>query len=281
MTTHVVFENLGIDLLLNRRAFTFNALGGGIYWYAIIILTGFALAYLYVSREEKKLSGSTDTMIDIILFAVPISIIFARLYYCIFSWNSYKDNLSDIFKIWNGGLAIYGGVIGAFLTILIYCRIKKLPALHYFDLCATGLLIGQSVGRWGNFVNGEAYGGLVDESYILAMTVNGKGPFHPTFLYESFFNFLGFIVLILLAKKITWHGFRLYFYMAWYGIVRFFVEGMRSDSLYLMPGIRVSQIVSLFLFIGGLSLILYKYFHSFIDRRSLKNQEKRSLDNNM
>lgn len=256
MMTHVEFKNLGIDLLLNRRAVEFDALGGGIYYYALIICTGFLLAWLYISREEKKYTKSED-LLNMVLIALPVAIVSARLYYVLFSFNDYKDDLSDIFKIWNGGLAIYGGVIGAVLAVIIYCRVKKLSILHYLDLLAMGLLIGQSVGRWGNFVNGEAHGALVSESFLLGMTVNGEGPYHPTFLYESVLNALGFLIILLLAKKFKFEGFRAACYLIWYGLVRFMIEGLRTDSLYL-PGteIRVSQALSGVMFVSGIIIMV-------------------------
>lgn len=257
MKTHVEFPNLGIDLTLNRRMIEFDALGGGIYYYAVIICLGFFLAWLYINAKEKKAGKSTEPILDMILYALPAAIICARLYYVIFSFDSYKDNLSDIFKVWEGGLAIYGGVIGAMTVIIIYCKAKKLSALHYLDLVSMGLFIGQSVGRWGNFVNGEAHGSLCGDNFILGMCINGEGPFHPTFLYESVLNLTGFLVIHFLSKKVRFEGFCFYFYLTWYGIIRFFIEGLRTDSLYI-PGteIRMSQALSLILFIAGVLMLI-------------------------
>ncbi|MBR6719868.1 MAG: prolipoprotein diacylglyceryl transferase [Clostridia bacterium] len=257
MKTHIEFPNLGIDLNLNRRLVEFDALGGGIYYYAVIICLGFFLAWLYINNKEKRTGKSTEPILDMVLYALPAAIICARLYYVIFSFDSYKDDLSDIFKIWEGGLAIYGGIIGAMAVIIIYCRTKKLSVLHYLDLVSIGLFIGQAVGRWGNFVNGEAHGSVCSDSFLLGMCINGRGPFHPTFLYESVLNIAGFTVLHFLSKKIKYEGFCLYFYLTWYGLVRFFIEGLRTDSLYI-PGteIRTSQALSLVLFIVGITLLI-------------------------
>lgn len=257
MKTHVEFKNLGIDLLLNRRAVEFDALGGGIYYYALIICAGFILAWLYINREEKKYSKSDD-LLNMVLFGLPAAVVSARLYYVIFSFADYKDSPLDIFKVWNGGLAIYGGVIGAALTVFIYCRVKKLSVIHYLDLLAMGLLIGQSVGRWGNFVNGEAHGALVSDGFLLGMTVNGEGPFHPTFLYESVLNAAGFLIIRFLSKKMKTEGFCSSAYLIWYGAVRFCIEGLRTDSLYL-PGteIRVSQALSAAMFLAGAVIMAY------------------------
>lgn len=257
MKTHVEFKNLGIDLLMNRRLIEFDAFGGGIYYYAVIICVGFLLAYLYINHEEKKFTKSDD-LTNILIIGIPVGVISARIYYVIFSFADYKDSLSDIFKIWEGGLAIYGGVIGAVLTVLIYCRIKKLSALHYLDLAAMGFLIGQCVGRWGNFVNGEAHGSVCGESFILGMYVNGEGPYHPTFLYESVLNFLGFLLILFLSGKISYEGFRANCYLIWYGLVRFLIEGLRTDSLYI-PGtpIRVSQALSALMFLSGIIIMAF------------------------
>lgn len=269
MKTHVEFKNLGIELYMNRRAIEFNALGGGIYYYALIICLGFLLAWLYVNHEEKKTVRSED-LSNMLLWGIPVSVISARAYYVIFSFSDYKDNIRDIFKIWNGGLAVYGGVIGAVLTVIIYCRVKKLSILHYLDLAAMGFLIGQSVGRWGNFVNGEAHGALCGADYPLGMHINGSGPFHPTFLYESVLNAVGFLLIYLLARKIKYNGFRANAYLIWYGAVRFFVEGLRTDSLYL-PGtlIRVSQALSLLMLLCGIALMAATYIKKYRKNNNL------------
>lgn len=256
MKTHVEFKNLGIDLVMNRRMVEFDALGGGIYYYALIICAGFLLAWLYVSREEKR-RFSGDDLTNMILIGLPAGVISARLYYVIFSFESYKDNLWEIFEIWNGGLAVYGGVIGAALTVIIYTRVKKLPVLHYLDLAAMGFLIGQSIGRWGNFVNGEAHGVLCPDGFLLGMHINGAGPFHPTFFYESALNALGFLVILLISRRVNYDGLRANLYIIWYGVVRFFVENLRTDSLYI-PGteIRVSATLSLALAAAGAVILI-------------------------
>ncbi len=271
MKTHVSFPNLGLDFTMNRRLIEFDALGGGIYYYAVIICLGFFLGWAYINHKEKKAGNKTENILDLIIYCLPVSIICARAYYVLFSLDSYKDNWTDIFKIWNGGIAIYGGVIGVMSVILIYCKVKKLSALHYLDLAAAGLMIGQSIGRWGNFVNGEAYGSLCADGYLLGMLVNGEGPFHPTFLYESLLNATGFLLMHFLSKKFTFNGFSVSFYLIWYGAVRFFVEGLRSDSLYFFnTGIRTSQALSLILFVLGIALLIFLF----------KKRGKNSLDNN-
>lgn len=266
MKTHVVFPNLGIDLTMNRRLIEFDAFGGGIYYYAVIICFGFILAWLYINREDKRINGKNDRILDMVLLGLPVSIIFARAYYVLFSFKDYRDNLSDIFKIWNGGIAIYGGIIGAVLTVFLYTRKNKLSFIYYLDLLAPALMIGQAIGRWGNFVNGEAHGSICSDKNLLGMMINGLGPYHPTFFYESVGNAIGFLILHFLTRKERFSGFKLYFYMMWYGALRFFVENLRTDSLYI-PGteIRASALLSVFIFLSGLLLMMAK---------SLKNRQK-------
>lgn len=238
---HISFPKLNIEFDVNPIAISTPFLGG-IHWYGLIIALGILLAYLYCSHVAKKEGENADVISDIILWALPISVVFARTYYVVFSWESYRDNLSDIFKIWEGGIAIYGAIIGAVLTAFVYCRVKKLSVLKLFDICSLGLLIGQFVGRWGNFVNAEAFGGYC--SYFWGMSINGRAPVHPTFLYESLWNFIGFIILAKLHKKRPFYGYTFFTYLSWYGVGRFFIEGLRADSLYI-GGIRVSQLVAL------------------------------------
>ena len=199
------------------------------------------LAFLYCCRVAKREGESADSVSDILLYALPVSVICARTYYVAFTWENYKNNFADVFKIWEGGIAIYGAVIGAVLTAWIYCRVKKLSVLKMFDICCMGLMIGQFIGRWGNFVNAEAYGGYC--AYLWGMSINGKSPVHPTFLYESLWNLAGFLILSRLHKKRPFYGYTFFCYLSWYGAGRFFIEGLRSDSLYFC-GMRISQIVA-------------------------------------
>jgi len=244
---NISFPKLNISFDINPVAIDIPILGG-VRWYGIIIGIGIILAFLYCSHIAKKEGEKSDTITDIILYALPVSVIFARTYYVIFSWESYKDDFSSVFRIWEGGIAIYGAVIGAIITALIYCRVKKLNVLKIFDICSLGLLIGQIIGRWGNFVNAEAFGGYC--GYPWGMSINSDFPVHPTFLYESLWNFLGFIILSRLHKKRPFYGYTFFTYLSWYGVGRFFIEGLRTDSLYI-AGMRISQIVALLCVIGG------------------------------
>ena len=237
----IEFPGLGFSFTLNRAAFTIG--GVNIYWYGIIICVGFLLGAVYISRRAKDYGFTQDNVYDTILLAVPLGIICARLYFVAFRWGDYQDNLLKIFSIRSGGLAIYGGVIGAVLAIVIYGRVKHLNIADMGDLAARGLLIGQGIGRWGNFVNAEAHGGPTDLPW--RMVIDGGAGVHPTFFYESVWNLLGFVVLHQWAKKRRFSGEIFLGYLAWYGFGRMFIEGMRTDSLYIgQTGLRVSQLVA-------------------------------------
>lgn len=250
---NISFPRLKISFDINPIALDIP-LFGGVRWYGILIALGIVLALLYCTRVAKREGESADTLSDILLYALPVSVIFARTYYVVFSWESYRGNFMDVFKIWEGGIAIYGAVIGAVLTAWIYCRIKNLNVLKIFDICCMGLMIGQIVGRWGNFINGEAFGGYC--SYIWGMSINGAPAVHPTFLYESMWNLIGFVILSKLHKKRPFYGYTFFCYLSWYGAGRFFIEGLRSDSLYIGT-MRVSQIVALLCVITGICALSF------------------------
>ena len=268
MTNEVTFPGLGLEFTLDRVAVTVS--GYPIYWYAVIIVAGFLLAWLYCSRKAPKFGIKSDDVVDLLLFAVPLGLIGARLYYIIFNLDLYRTedgglDFVEMVRTRDGGLAIYGGVIAAVLVLFFVCRHKKIPFLAFADLGSMGLLIGQCVGRWGNFMNVEAYGsvttlpwrmcspkiaaelygqGLVDaEGY--QQVLDGVLGVHPTFFYESVWNLLGFILVALIVKH--WRKFdgQIFFtYLAWYGIGRGIIEGLRTDSLYFLnTPIRVSQML--------------------------------------
>ncbi len=241
------FPGIGIKpFLIDRVAFSIGDFD--IYWYAIIIAIGIVLAVAFCLWQARKFDLTPDNVLDILLFGLPISVICARAYYVIFKLDSY-DSFAEMVNIRDGGLAIYGGVIGAFVTGFVYCRIKKSNMLALFDLGSLGFLIGQAIGRWGNFVNAEAFGEKT--SLPWGMTINGYGPFHPTFFYESIWNVIGFILLLVFAKKfIKYHGEVFFLYLSWYGFGRFFIEGLRVDSLYIGT-LRVSQALAAILFFAG------------------------------
>ena len=219
-----------------------------IHYYGLIIALGLALAVIYGLRRRKVFGLTEDDILDGALLIVPFAIICARVYYCAFSWDSFKDNPISVLYIWNGGIAIYGGVIGAALGILVYCKVKKLSIGATLDLVALGFLIGQAIGRWGNFMNREAFGAPVSEGYFMAMGLFNRylgeyQYFHPTFLYESLWNAAGFAALHFLSKKRQYDGQIALGYVAWYGLGRTIIEGLRTDSLWWGP-FRVSQLLA-------------------------------------
>ena len=254
MENVITFPALGISVTVNRVAF--NVFGKDIYWYGVIIALGFVLAVLYCSLRIRRFGFNNDLLFDALVAALPSAIVGARLYYVIWEWGYYSKYPSEIIAVWHGGMAIYGGIIGALVAVAIYGRVKRASIPGMFDVAALGLLIGQCLGRWGNFINGEAHGTLTDS--VLGMTVNGYGPFHPTFLYESVWTALGFVVLHLVS--VYFYRFRGQIFLSslvWYGAGRAVIEGLRTDSLYIgQTDIRVSQVVAVVSCITGLVLLV-------------------------
>lgn len=261
MKQQLSFPKLGIDLEIPRIAFSIGPID--IYWYGIIIAVGFALALIYAMSRVKKFGLDGDRVIDVVLGAVVGGIVGARLYYVLFTWDEYKNDLLSIFDTRKGGMAIYGGIIGAFLVGALMCKLRKVKFLPLCDLAAGGFFIGQAIGRWGNFVNVEAFGGntslpwgmtsdtisrylLSHESELtkIGMTIDVNAPVHPTFLYESLWCVIGFFVLQAVLKHRRFDGEGLLFYVLWYGAGRFVIEGLRTDSL-MIGALRVSQMFAL------------------------------------
>lgn len=243
MTNYIGFPKLNLQFNINPIAFSIGDIS--VRYYGIIIAVGLVIAAIVCSVLAKKDDLDPDVITDIVLFGAPTGIICARLYYVIFNWAEYKGDLKSIFAIWNGGLAIYGGIIGAVLAAYIYLRIKKLNALKVLDICVIGLLIGQAIGRWGNFVNAEAYGSLTNLPWGMVVTSPmSQIMVHPTFLYESLWNIIGLIGILIYRKHKKFHGEIFLLYIAWYGIGRCWIEGLRADSLMFL-GVRVSQMLAL------------------------------------
>lgn len=237
---------------------SFSLFGHEFYWYGVIIAVGFLLAVGYALRRSKDFGLTQDNIIDMLIIAVPLAIVLARLYYVVFNFAEYRDDPITALYIWKGGLAIYGGVIGGVLGVIIFCRWRKIPVGAMLDVGSMGLLIGQGVGRWGNFANREAYGGMTDIFCRMGLTREGAATIyvHPTFLYESLWNFAGLVLLHFFSKKCRKYDGQVFaLYVAWYGLGRFFIEGLRTDSLYL-PGstIRVSQLLAI---VSMLAALLY------------------------
>lgn len=254
----VGFPNLGIDKIEICPYLT--VFGFNIYWYGIIIACGILAAIVYAFFNAEKFGIDNEKMIDVIIMGIIGGIIGARFYYVIFTWNIFKNNLLSILDLRTGGLAIYGGIIFAIFTGWIMCKWKKIRFLPMLDLAGIGFLLGQGIGRWGNFVNIEAYGGHTDLPWgMTASRINADiQPVHPTFLYESIWCLIGFLFFALFAKYRKFDGQVFIMYLIWYGFERFFVEGLRVDSLWLIPGlIRISQLLSLILFIAATIILIY------------------------
>lgn len=257
LASPITFPNLGITV--NPSPVAFTVFGKDIYWYGIIIACGFVLAALYMMKRAKCFGLTDDDVLDMLLWAVPIGVVCARAYYCIFYWELFRDNPISVLYIWEGGLAIYGGVIGGAITLLVVAKVKKIPAPVLLDVAALGVIIGQFCGRWGNFMNREAYGALTD-SFLKMGLVNAAGEvayYHPTFLYESVWNLVGFVALHFYVRRRKFDGEIFLLYMAWYGLGRAWIEGLRTDSLYLFStGIRVSQLLAAVFFAAALAVLL-------------------------
>lgn len=241
----------------------FDFLGFEVMWYGILIGFGIILAFILAYKNAKKKGLNFDVLIDVFLVSFPCAIIGARAYYVIFEWSNYKDNIMSVFNIRQGGLAIHGGLIGAFLAAFIYTRVKKIKFLAYADLVAPSIILAQAVGRWGNFMNSEAHGDVVSKEFISrfpkfiqdGMYINGQY-YNPTFLYESIWDILVCVILVVILYKVKkgYEGVVISSYMILYSIGRFFIEGLRTDSLMFI-GLRMAQLISLVGIILGIIFI--------------------------
>lgn len=259
-------------LAINPVAFSLGPID--IRWYGILITLGIILAYIVVQKELVRRGMHSDFLTDLLIWAVPISIISARIYYVIFSWEHYKENLGQIIQIWEGGIAIHGALIGALITTYVFTKRRGISFWKTVDIAAPGLLIGQIIGRWGNFINQEAHGGPVSEKFLETtiipdwiidqMTIEGV-TYYPTFLYESTWNIVGLIIIILLRKVNLKRGEMFLFYIVWYSVGRFFIEGMRTDSLYVIGELRAAQLVSVVAIVVGLVLFIIRHYVRKID----------------
>ena len=244
--TNYIIEFPGLGLTLNPPA-GFSIGSFEVRFYGIIIALGLVRAAVYALKRKDQFGFCEDDILDGILWIAPFAIVCARLYYCAFEWDMYKDNPISVLYIWEGGIAIYGAVIGAAIGVFIHCKfIKKISILSMLDLVSLGFMIGQMIGRWGNFFNREAHGGVTD-SFLRMGLINpilGTGNYyHPTFLYESLWNLVGFIAIHFLSKKRKYDGQVALYYVAWYGLGRAMIEGLRTDSLW-WGNFRVSQVLA-------------------------------------
>ncbi|AMA71771.1 MULTISPECIES: prolipoprotein diacylglyceryl transferase [Aneurinibacillus] len=244
-----------------------------VHWYGIILGTAALVGLLLALREAKQVGMDPETIMDVVMYAVPAAIIGARIYYVIFRWDEYyRSHPEEIIAVWHGGIAIHGALIASILTAYIYSRIKKISFWRLVDVVAPSLIIGQAIGRWGNFINQEAHGGpvsleflqnlhlpqfIINQMYIFDPVTNTYSYYHPTFLYESLWNLLGFILLITIRRLLPLKRGDLFLtYVIWYSIGRFFVEGMRTDSLMLTETLRMAQVISLLLIAFALIMMV-------------------------
>lgn len=250
---------------LNPIAFEIGSLR--VHWYGIIIGFGALLGLWVAMRESERRGLNKDIFVDLVLFAIPIAIVCARAYYVLFEWGYYSKHPAEIPQIWNGGLAIHGGLIGAVITGIIFARIRKVSFWKLADIAAPSILIGQAIGRWGNFMNQEAHGGPVSRAFlenlhlpqfiINQMYIDGTY-YHPTFLYESLWSLAGIILLLFLRRVNLRRGEMFLTYLIWYSVGRFFIEGMRTDSLMLTSTLRIAQVISLVLIAAAVILIIVR-----------------------
>ena len=255
----ISFPSLGISVN-PPRSISLGPLN--IYFYGIIIACGLVLAVLYCMNRSKEFGIKEDDILDGVLWVTPFSICCARAYYCIFAWHEYAADPISVLYIWNGGLAIYGGVIGALIGVSVLCKLKKIKLPTMLDLVLLGFLIGQSIGRWGNFMNREAFGAPTDSFLRMGLynTLTGQTEYyHPTFLYESVWNLCGFVLLHFLSKRRKYDGQIALCYAAWYGLGRCFIEGLRVDSLY-WGSFRVSQVLAGISCVAAVIVLIWQHF---------------------
>lgn len=259
-----------------------------IYWYSIMILTGAAIGLFLAYREFKRQGIEVAKLDNMVFFTIIFGIIGARIWYVLFNLDYYSKHLSEIFAVWNGGLAIHGAVIFGIVFLFFYCRKHKISFYKVVDIVMPAVLCGQILGRWGNFFNMEAHGTKVTRSFLESLClpdfiIKGmyiKGHYyHPTFLYESLFNLMLLIFILIIRRHRKIHeGTVLSIYMIGYGIIRFFIESLRTDSL-MLGSIRVAQLISILLFVGGIVLLIYsikknKYYNVVEDKKPSKTKKK-------
>ena len=259
-----------------------------VHWYGVIIGLAIILALYIAIRESDKRGLDKDLFMDLMLWAIPIAILSARLYYVIFEWNYYSQNPGEIIAIWRGGLAIHGALIGGVITAIVFTKKKNVSFWQITDIAAPSIILGQAIGRWGNFINQEAHGGEVTRTFlenlqlpefiINQMYINGAY-YHPTFLYESVWNLVGFIVLILLRRVNLRRGELFLTYVIWYSIGRFIIEGMRTDSLMLTENLRMAQTISIALILFAVIALFYRRAKGYATIRYLDKEDSKKGSN--
>ena len=246
--------------------------------YGLIIACGMMLAVWYACKRSKEFGLKSDDLLDGVLWVTPFAFLCARLYYCVFEWHRYADNPISILYIWQGGLAIYGGVIGAIIGAAVFTRIKNIKLGAVLDLLCIGFLIGQSIGRWGNFCNREAFGAATDSFFRMGLFNDRTGAweyYHPTFLYESLWNAVGFVLLHFASKHRKYDGQIGLLYAAWYGLGRAFIEGLRVDSLWWGP-FRVSQVLAAVTCVAAVIVLIWQHFRKHDPQKLFVNQVEKS-----
>lgn len=260
MEYNVSFPGFGLDFTISPVAFSIGTYH--IYWYGLIIASGLLLAVLYAWKSSPRYNVDFNKLVNCILVGIVTGIIGARLYFCFFQWDYYSKNPIEILYINNGGLAIYGGIIGALAGGLTVAKIQKMKILPILDIAMIGFLLGQGIGRWGNFTNQEAFGIPTNLPWRMVSEGTDMIGVHPCFLYESLWCLLGFVLLHFYGKYKQRYAGQIFFsYLVWYGFERMFVEGLRTDSLYLPfqlfgTDIRVSQVLSFAIFVAGIILLI-------------------------
>ncbi len=273
----IAFEGLNLEFNINKVAISLG--NKSVYWYGIIIACGFFLGWAYVMMSAKKEKFNTDHVFDIAIYGLIFGVIGARIYYVLFDRSVIEDGFWHIFCIWEGGIAIYGAIIGAVLSTYVYCKRKNLSVLYVFDLCVIGLMIGQMVGRWGNFFNVEVYG--TETNLPWRMSINGGAGVHPLFLYESLWMFAGIVALHFYKAHKKFDGEIFFLYILWYGLGRVWIEGLRKTDyiLYLVKDkVAVSQVVSVVCIVFGIAALTIGYRnaakrHGVIDEKECETAE--------
>ena len=242
--------------------------------YGLIIVCGLMLAVWYACRRSREFGLKSDDLLDGVLWVTPFALLCARLYYCAFEWERYAADPISVLYVWKGGLAIYGGVIGAIVGAAVFTKVKKIKLTAVLDLLMIGFLIGQSIGRWGNFCNREAFGAATDSFFRMGLFNERTGAwefYHPTFLYESLWNAAGFVLLHFLSKHRKYDGQIALYYAAWYGLGRAFIEGLRVDSLWWGP-FRVSQVLAAVTCVVAVAVLIWQHFRKHDEKDLFVNQ---------
>ena len=267
----ISFPFLGLEID-PPRGFSIGPLD--VRFYGLIIAVGLLLAVWYACRRSKEFGLKSDDLLDGVLWVTPFAFLCARLYYCVFEWDRYAGDPISVLYIWQGGLAIYGGVIGAIIGAAVFTRIKRIKLTAVLDLLLIGFLIGQSIGRWGNFFNREAFGAATDSFFRMGLfnTTTGSWEYyHPTFLYESLWNAAGFVLLHFASKHRSYDGQTALLYAAWYGLGRAFIEGLRVDSLWWGP-FRVSQVLAAVTCVAAVIVLVWQRFRKHEEKDLFVNQ---------